>query len=160
MNRGIYNFLCQIIFILIWWHYPWLFCYLYCDVCIIDQNKNIYYKKKYSEFMGAVVVVIVWYLDLQLPITITTNFVSSIQHYVIKFVSALQQVSGFLQFPPPIKLTHSHDITEILLKVALNTITLTLTPLNSCTCIWFFRIFFHSSCHVHTYILLEIFLWF
>jgi hypothetical protein len=20
-------------------YYPWLFCYLYCDVCIIDQNK-------------------------------------------------------------------------------------------------------------------------
>jgi len=27
-----------------------------------------------------------------------------IQHYVIKFVSDLQQVSGFLQFPSPIKL--------------------------------------------------------
>jgi hypothetical protein len=41
----------------------------------------------------------------------------------MKFVSDLQQVGGFLQvlrFPPPIKL--SHDITEILLKVALNTI--------------------------------------
>jgi hypothetical protein len=52
--------------------------------------------------------------------------VYSIQHYVIKFVSDLQQVSGFLQvlrFPPPIKL--SHNITEILLKVALNIITLT-----------------------------------
>ena len=33
----------------------------------------------------------------------------------------------FLRFPPPIKLTgHRHNITEILLKVALNTITLTL----------------------------------
>ena len=34
--------------------------------------------------------------------------VYSIQHYVIKFVSDLQQVSGFLwvlRFPPPIKLT-------------------------------------------------------
>jgi hypothetical protein len=32
----------------------------------------------------------------------------SIQHYVIKFVSDLRQVSGFLwvlRFPPPIKLT-------------------------------------------------------
>jgi len=48
---------------------------------------------------------------------ITTNVVSSnlvhsevylIQHYVIKFVSDLRQVGGFLQilrFPPPIKLT-------------------------------------------------------
>jgi len=53
--------------------------------------------------------------------------VYSIQHYVIMFVSDLRQVSGFhrvLQFPPPIKLNH-HDITEILLKVALSTITLT-----------------------------------
>jgi hypothetical protein len=34
--------------------------------------------------------------------------VYSIQHYVIKFVSDLRQVSGFLpvlRFPPPIKLT-------------------------------------------------------
>ena len=48
-------------------------------------------------------------------------------HYVTKFVSDLRQVYGFLQvlrFPPPIKL----DITEILLKVVLNTIPLTLTP--------------------------------
>ena len=41
--------------------------------------------------------------------------VYSIQQYVIKFVS-------FLRFPPPIKLTH--DIIEILLKMALSTITL------------------------------------
>jgi hypothetical protein len=31
--------------------------------------------------------------------------VYSIQHYVIKFVSDLRQVGGFLQFPPPVKLT-------------------------------------------------------
>ena len=52
--------------------------------------------------------------------------VYSIQHYVIKFVSYLQRFGGFLrvlQFPLPIKLT-PHDITEILLKVALNTTTL------------------------------------
>jgi hypothetical protein len=32
-----------------------------------------------------------------------------VQHYVIKFVSDLQQISGFLwvlRFPPPIKLTN------------------------------------------------------
>ena len=29
----------------------------------------------------------------------------SVQHYVIKCVSDLRQVCGFLQFPPPIKLT-------------------------------------------------------
>jgi hypothetical protein len=27
------------------------------------------------------------------------------QHYVIKFISDLQQIGGFLRFPPPIKLT-------------------------------------------------------
>jgi hypothetical protein len=73
-------------------------------------------------------VVILWLSDLQLPkqsVPITTNVVSSnltrgklysIQLYVIKFVSDLLQVGGFLRvlrFPPPIKLT------EILLKVAL-----------------------------------------
>ena len=54
--------------------------------------------------------------------------VYSIQHYVIKFVSELRQVSGFfwaLQFPPPTK-TDRNDITEILLKVVLNTTTLIL----------------------------------
>jgi hypothetical protein len=39
--------LCQII--LVWWHYPWLFCYLYCDVCIIDQNNIDITKKMHFE---------------------------------------------------------------------------------------------------------------
>ena len=75
-------------------------------------------------------IIIVLWLDLQLlvqSVPITTKVVSSnpadgemylIQHYVIKFVSDLQQVSGFLLllwFLPPIKLTDG--ITEILLKV-------------------------------------------
>ena len=65
-------------------------------------------------------VVIVWLLDLQLPmqsVPITINVVNSnfahaevysIKHYVIKFVSDLREVGGFLgllPFPPPIKLT-------------------------------------------------------
>ena len=67
-----------------------------------------------------VVVMIASLLDLQLPIqlvSITTQVVSlnlahgkvyAIQHYVIKIVSDLQHVGGFLRvlrFPPPIKLT-------------------------------------------------------
>jgi len=59
-------------------------------------------------------------MDLQLSmqyVPITTKVVSSnpargevysIQHYVLKFVSDLRQVGGFLRvlrFPPPIKLT-------------------------------------------------------
>ena len=58
----------------------------------------------------------------------TTKVVSSnpahgevylINHYVIKFDSDIQQISGFLQ-------TDRHNLAEILLKVTLNTITLTL----------------------------------
>jgi hypothetical protein len=44
---------------------------------------------------------------------------------VIKFVSYLRQIGGFLQvlrFPQPVKFTVRHDIAEILLKVALSTI--------------------------------------
>ena len=45
------------------------------------------------------------------------------QHYVIKFVSDLQQVSGFSRgsLISSTSKTDRHDITEILLKVALNT---------------------------------------
>ena len=50
---------------------------------------------------GAVLVVIVWSLDLQLPVKVVgSNPVHdqmySIKHYVIKFVSDLRQVGGFL----------------------------------------------------------------
>jgi len=65
------------------------------------------------------VVVIVWWLDLQLPVPplhitskVSSNSVHgevySLQHYVIKFVSDLRQVGGFLWvllFPPPIEQT-------------------------------------------------------
>jgi hypothetical protein len=53
-------------------------------------------------------------LAYQLPVSITTKVLSlnpthgkvySIQHYVIRFGSDLQQVDGFLRFPPPIKIT-------------------------------------------------------
>ena len=50
-----------------------------------------------------------------------------IQHYVIKFVSDLRQVGGFSGTPVSFTIkTDLHNITAILLKVALNTITLTL----------------------------------
>ena len=51
-----------------------------------------------------------------------------IQNYVIKFVSDLRQVGGFSAVTPVFSTnkTDRHDITETLLKVALNTITLTL----------------------------------
>ena len=45
-----------------------------------------------------------------MPITtvvvgLTPDLCSFVQHHVIKFVSDLRQVGGFLQFPQPIKLT-------------------------------------------------------
>ena len=76
-------------------------------------------------------------LDLQLPLQsvhITTKVVISnsvhgevysMHHYMIKFVSDL------------------HDVTEILLKVALNTINLTLTQLISCNIFHFFKAKFY-----------------
>jgi hypothetical protein len=54
----------------------------------------------------------------------SSNPAQVIQQYVIKFVSDLRQVGGFLRFLKPLK-TDRHDITEILLKVALNTINQT-----------------------------------
>jgi hypothetical protein len=60
--------------------------------------------------------------------------VYSMQHYMIKFVSDLRQVSGFLwilRFHPLSK-TDRHDITEILLKVVLNTINQT-KLINNCS---------------------------
>ena len=51
--------------------------------------------------------------------------VCSKQHYVLKFVSDLRQVGGFLlvlRFRNSTNKTDSHDVTEILLKVALNII--------------------------------------
>ena len=65
-------------------------------------------------------------------VPITTNAVSSrtsdVQQYVIKFVSDLRLVSGICLCTPVFSTnkTDCHDITEILLKVALNAITLTL----------------------------------
>jgi hypothetical protein len=47
--------------------------------------------------------------------------VYSIQHYVINFVSDFRPVGGFLRVLCTNK-TDCHDITEILLKMALNTI--------------------------------------
>ena len=54
--------------------------------------------------LRVVMIMIVRQLDLQLPV----QSVYSIQHYVIKFVTDLRQVCGFLRelrFPPLIKLT-------------------------------------------------------
>ena len=72
----------------------------------------------------------IWIYNYLCNLPITTNIVSltpvhgevySIQHYVIKFVSDLRQVDGFLLGTPvtSINKTDRHDTTEILLKVVL-----------------------------------------
>ena len=53
----------------------------------------------------------------------------SIQHYVIKFVSDLRQVTGFLRYST--NNTDRHDIAEVLLKVALNTTNQIVDTLNA-----------------------------
>ena len=62
------------------------------------------------------------------------------QHYVIRFVSDMRQVGGFLWFSSTNK-TDSHDITEILLKMVLNTINLSLDLFCE---IGFLRAIFHQ----------------
>ena len=65
--------------------------------------------------------------------------VYSIQHYVIKFVSDFLQVGGFPISSTNKTSTDHHDITELLLKVALDTIA---TTLSWCiVMIWFDLIF-------------------
>jgi hypothetical protein len=59
--------------------------------------------------------------------------VYSLQHYVVKFVSDLRQVGGFLRVDM-VSFTDKadrHYIAEIVLKVALSTLTLTLIPLTT-----------------------------
>jgi hypothetical protein len=73
-------------------------------------------------------MVVGFQLPMQL-VLITTNVASSnsaqaIQHYVIKFVCDLRQVGVFFPVSSTNKIDR-HDITEILLKVALNAINQT-----------------------------------
>jgi hypothetical protein len=77
---------------------------------------------------------LVWWLELpRQSVHITTNVslnpvndeVYTMQHYVIKFVSDLRQVGRWFSPGTPVSSsnkTDRHDITEILLKVALSTI--------------------------------------
>ena len=118
---------------------------LYRNSPIFRHLQKINMKYIVFEFLLFMIVVIVWQLDLQLPVQsvpITTKVVSLnpvhgemylIQHYVIKFVSDLWQVGGFLRILrfPPINKTDRSDKTEILLKVALNTISQNLTHFSS-----------------------------
>ena len=96
------------------------------NLCLLFINLSIFklvfinISRSFSKYLR-----VCWGLDCMVVgftttyarVPITTKFVSlnpahgevySIQHYGIKFVSDLRQVSGylwFLRFPPPIKLT-------------------------------------------------------
>ena len=81
--------------------------------------------------------------------------VYSIQHYVIKFVSDLQQIGGFLRllWVSSTSITECQNITEILLKVAFNTKILIpnlefcfLTNLQNCKKILYFLLFYFNMC--------------
>ena len=77
---------------------------------------------------------------LMQSVSITTKAVSSnpthcevclIQYCVIKFVSDLRQVGGLSpNTPASFTKADRHDITEILLEMALNTITLNPNPMH------------------------------
>ena len=90
--------------------------------------------------------------------SITTKVVSSnpvhgevysIKYYVIRFVSDLQQVGRRFSLGTPVSSTNKtdrHEVTEILLKVALNTINQT-NPIHSSLiphfCIYFVRTYLY-----------------
>ena len=89
-----------------------------------------------TQFVGAVMVDIVWKLDLQLPmqsVPISTKVVSSnpthgqvysIQHYLISLSMTCHRLVVFSDTTvSSTNKTDRHNITEILLKVVLNTIT-------------------------------------
>ena len=88
------------------------------------------------------------FIRCQFVLSIDIEFESrsrlGVRQYVIKSVSDLRQVGGFLRilrFPPPIKLT----TTDILLKVALNTIKQTHKQIY-----WRSYIHIYSQCDVAT----------
>jgi len=54
-----------------------------------------------------------------------------VQHYLIKFVSDLRQVGGFLGVSSTNN-ADRHDVTELMLKVALNTVKRN----QSTSCLW------------------------
>ena len=107
---------------------------------LIPSLAFIFVTSRTVQKKGGFMVVIVWYLDLQLPVQSVpiTKIVSlnpvlgevfSMQHYVIKFLSDRSVV--FCGYHPLSK-ANRHDITEILLKVVLNTINQT-KLINNCS---------------------------
>ena len=98
-----------------------------CDASLPSHLNQHHKQKQDDENLYMEICFLAWNQVLQFPprILLTARHT---RYYVIKFISNLQQVGGFLWVlwcHPPINLMHCHDIAEILLKVALNIITLT-----------------------------------
>jgi hypothetical protein len=85
-----------------------------CEYWVFFYNKYTTYS---CHLFLSNLTYIIWENTVSCGFKSLSGEVYSIQHYVIKFVSDLRQVGGFLL------INFCHDITEILLKVALNTIT-------------------------------------
>ena len=112
----------------------------FCDVCVVHHFSFLYCfvcirSISFSQcclflliFQCAVLVVIVWLLDLPVQLeSITTNVVSSNLAQGEVYSVQLSICRWFSPGPPlsPTNETNGHDIAEIVLNVALNTITLT-----------------------------------
>jgi hypothetical protein len=72
------------------------------------EHQNFYLEQIYIMELRGSRVRDCMVVDLQLPIWNQYLSGRGVQHYVIKYVSDLRQIGGFLrvlQFPPPIKLT-------------------------------------------------------
>ena len=97
-----------------------------------------------KQYAKCVLYVLLRFTDSDLPITtdaVSSNPTQTMQHYVIKIVSDLWHVGGFFFWGTSVSSTNKtdrHDITEILLKVALSTIN---RPTRLWLPIWYLQTF-------------------
>ena len=99
------------------------------SVCAVCYNFCI--KTMFNSSLTPICFIFVYWcpntisISFRLTVTRRVSLVEQVEHYVIKFVSDLRQVRGFLwilRFHPPIKLTATISLKYCFLKVAFNTI--------------------------------------
>jgi hypothetical protein len=117
---------CFIAFSCIFWPYFFNLCLKNIEKCLL-RNLYLLQNWKYGIHSNLHSVVIIWTKGVtSYSRSVDTDFLFryiTIQCITVARRYRITQVGGFLRifrFPPPIKLTH--DITEILLNVALNII--------------------------------------
>jgi hypothetical protein len=89
------------------------------------RRKKIEQPSLTSNYWGAVVALIVWYLDLQLPMQSVAISIRARCTTLYDIVCQWLATGRWFSPGPPVSSTNKtdrHDITEILLKVALSTI--------------------------------------